>query len=147
MNSLIFIGQDEKTTESIAKEFADKNDLYFANAQEIMEYELVNSYNDIKNTCGEEYLKSLRRKIVKSMSEYENSVIYLPTYLYMEDDFSTILKTLTKIHLNFKKRKSFINYDLRKLFLSKNCNLTINIYSKEDKNIEHINEKVLKFLK
>lgn len=82
MKSITFICQDELFGKSVSQGVADALDMYFADASEIISYSLQNE-NEIQKLCGLDYLYSLKEKCLNDMSEYENSIIFLNSLIYL----------------------------------------------------------------
>lgn len=91
--NIILIGWDENITKMVAKRLAISLELYYADVEDLIEYYLTNSEEDIENTCGKEYLDGLKSNIMDEISNYENSIIYLPLHIFVNSENYEKLKT------------------------------------------------------
>jgi len=101
--NIVFISLVEDFSKKLAEKISKDYDLYFADMNDILEYNLMNE-KEIGNICGIDYLNSLKNKIVKSIASYENTMITLPYYLFINENNSKILKQYgTVVFLKFNK--------------------------------------------
>ena len=91
--NIILIGWDENITKMVAKRLALSLELYYADVEDLIEYYLTNSEEEIERTCGKEYLDELKSNIMNEISNYENSIIYLPLHIYVNQNNYEKLKT------------------------------------------------------
>lgn len=83
--NIILVGFNESVVKETAKRLAKFFELFFADTEALIEYYLTNSEKNIENLCGMEYLKGLKERIMFEISNYENSLIYIPLSIYASD--------------------------------------------------------------
>ena len=157
--NLVFVGLLNDKTRKLAEKFALDMELYFADLDKIVEYNLFN-IQEIQENCGVEYFNKLKQQVIKDVSTYENTLIYLPFDMFIEGKNAEYFnKYGTTVFLDFDKKivkqffngepKSeadmfFLNFVERREFLKKEANITIEIqkddFQKNLKNIKKIIE-------
>lgn len=83
-----FINSFEK---KVAKALADDLELYYVDVNDFMEFNLIN-VNEVLTTCGPDYLNKIERKTVKTVSDFENTVITLNTNMLFDKENIKSLK-------------------------------------------------------
>lgn len=83
--NIILVGFNESVIKDASKKLAKFFDLYYADAEALIEYYLTNSEKNIENLCGIEYLNELKEHIMFEISHYDNSLIYIPLSIYASD--------------------------------------------------------------
>ena len=102
-NILLISILDEKT-KHIGTKIANAYELYYVDVADMLEYSLIDE-KEIEKACGIEYLKKLRRNVIKNVSNYENTLITLPMNLFFSEDFNEYFKTYcTIVFLNFPRK-------------------------------------------
>lgn len=83
--NLVLVSLLNDKTKEISEKIALDFELYYADIEEILNYNFFNA-NDIKENCGIEYLNKLKTKTIREISTYENTLICIPFSMFIEDD-------------------------------------------------------------
>lgn len=160
--NIVLIGFLKDPTKQIAKRLALDFDLYFADVEGMLEYNLTNE-NEIENLCGIDYLNGLKKKVLKDISSYENTLIAMPYSIFIaNNNYEMFKENCTIVFLNYsqnllqenfkyikddfirKTQEAFlIAYEERTQFCKENSNLTIDIVKPE---LDTAYKRVKKFL-
>lgn len=89
-SNILLVGLDYNFVKSVARELANKLDMFFLDVNDLIEYNLIDAKN-VKVKCGVEYFEKVEKKIALSVGEYENTVINFPYSLFLNANFSNIL--------------------------------------------------------
>lgn len=116
-SNVCLIGLAKNITDKIGKELAIKLDLFYANLEEIMEFELIDIHN-VEIVCGKDYLAKKENSILKRICTYENTLVNI--------DYS------------------MLNNNSTLEFVKDNC-LIIYIRFDIDKYIKHLREEDMSF--
>ncbi len=137
-NNLLFVCLNEKFGETISKSFASELSLHFGNCKELIEYDLFNSGEIIKQ-FGQEYYLKKEKKVIETICNYENMLIFTNFDIFFHN-ILTFKKYCLIIYLNIPKKllssKDVVNklaYEGRKADLIKDANLVVNIQSLNEK--------------
>ena len=116
--NIVVISLLDRFNKEIAIKLSENYDMYLADVADILEYNLVNE-GEIEKICGADYLNSLKDKIIKEVSTYENTLITMPHNIFLEKSnaeyfkqYCTIVflkfpeKVLKKIEKKTKKDKT-----------------------------------------
>lgn len=91
-----FVNSFEK---KVAKALADDLELYYVDVNDFMEFNLINS-SEVLTTCGADYLTKIERKTVKTVSEFENTVITLDTnMLFDKENIKSLKETSIMVYI------------------------------------------------
>ncbi|NCB48427.1 MAG: hypothetical protein EOM55_02205 [Clostridia bacterium] len=145
--NIVLVSLCNEMSKFVSKRLAKKMEMYFLDTEELLKYNLQNE-KDIKNLCGEKYLDSLKNKVLSSVFDYDNSLIYLPFALFLENDNAKKLKKNSNIVflalekkdykslllggkevLSDEKKVEFLAFDIRNEFCKKNCDLCVKLSS------------------
>ena len=88
--NLCFIGLAKNFTDIVCKQLSAQLDMFYANVQEIIEFELLD-IPSVEEKCGREYLLKEEMKIINRISCYENTLINIE---YSNLNNETNLKTI-----------------------------------------------------
>lgn len=130
--SILITCLDEEVGSKLSQQFADLLGLHFACCKEILEYDLFDS-GAILQKCGAEYLEKREKSIMRDISSYEDSVIFINYDLYQnnmllfEDLHPSIYLSIPKRKLSAREIVNSIGYDMHSDFLRGKCDLTIEI--------------------
>lgn len=80
---------------TVAKKLADELDMFYADVNEIMEYNLINS--EMLEKAGQEYFDENEQKTLKTISSYENTVLTLNYSTLNKNNNFALLKQNTLI--------------------------------------------------
>lgn len=149
--NILLIGLLDETIKLIGTKIANDYELYYVDVADMLEYSLTDE-KEIEKACGIEYATKLKRKVIKDISNYENTLITLPHNLFFSEDFNQYFKTYcTIVFLNFPKKTiekyaltkkteeeqnavklSLIGYDEHTKLCQENCDILIKLTKKDD---------------
>ncbi len=121
--NIILVSGYDKFVREQAKKIADEKNILFADVDAILEYNIQDEY-EVLNKCGLTYLNKLKDKTMKDIAGYENTFIYFPLNLYINNNNFEIFKDCGKI-----------------LFVEPNNELLYSLY-KNDNSISEDEKKV-----
>lgn len=102
--NLVIVSLIDSKTKKIAEQLANDLDLYFADINDILDYNLYNA-GDIEKNCGLEYLNKLKQKTIREISSYENTLISISNNLFVADNNAQNLnKYGTVVFINYSKQ-------------------------------------------
>jgi len=128
--NIVVLSTAEKYIKKFATQLAMVLDMYVIDVQELLDYDFSCVIDKI-NEAGEEYLKKVINKKINAVSNYENSVIILPTQSIFDNDNIDLFKKNSLI-VNVEFRESAIKKiihiadDERKKMYASVANITIN---------------------
>lgn len=127
-SNLCLIGLSKQFTDEICKELSVRLDMFYANVEQILEYELQDMQR-MEELCGKEYLLKEEKSIIKRVATYENTVVNINySNLNNETNLNYIKSNCLLIYLklekdryrreqdkeNLTKNEKLINLDLYK---------------------------------
>ena len=132
-SSILVLCLNESVGSGLSKELADFLGLHFANAKQIVEYDLFDSEDMIKK-CGMAYFKKREKSSLKSLSNFEDSVIFLNYDLFVNNQTS-YKKISPKIYVKIAKRKldkkndviNLMAYEERDKLLQEKADVTVEV--------------------
>ena len=149
--SILITCLDDVVGSNLAQQFANFLGLHFACCKEIIEYDLFDS-GAILQKCGAEYFAKREQSVMKDISRYEDSVIFINFDLYknniklFKDIHPSIYLNLPKKKLSVKETVNSIEYDEHSAFLKAKCDIIVDINSANksalSKVIKEINSKL-----
>ena len=74
--NICIYGLNEQFVKKIAKRVSDKFEMFFADVDALIEFDLINTQM-VEEVCGKEYLEKLERKKVKNTATFENTLLSL----------------------------------------------------------------------
>lgn len=108
------------------------SDLYFLDVKGYVEYMLF-SRKDMLEKCGKEYLQKQEHSALKSILDFENSIIAVPTSYAVNDKFISDLKN-TSFVVFLKDTKENLSKVNLSLPLDKKMDIDLIVY--EDRNYD-----------
>lgn len=142
--NLLIVSLDDKFSKNVAKELSDRLDMYYVDTKEMIAYELINP-KEILQKCGYEYLKSREKNVIKSISNFENTIISISFDIYKEyfDLFnkSIIIYLILPIEKT-RTSPNKISYQNRDEFLKSKSN--INLYFERKSKINASKQIIIK---
>lgn len=90
--NILVVGLNYDFSKSVAKELSNYFDMFFLDTDDLIEYSLM----DVKKmqiVCGIEYFEKEKNKIIKSLNQYENTIINMHHKMFLEGDTSTVVGT------------------------------------------------------
>ena len=108
--NICVVGLAKDFTDKVCSELANSLELYYANVEKILEFELFDSAN-IEKVCGRDYLLKEQKSIIKRLCSYEDTLINLNYFNLNNDDTLNLVKNnclLVYLHLDEKRFNSEI---------------------------------------
>ncbi len=90
--NITFLSMVNPFGKAVAKQIADKLDLYYADVDDFLAFNLTSSPEEIIKTCGQEYLDKLEKETVKTVASFENAIICSDIRFFMVADSRHALK-------------------------------------------------------
>lgn len=123
----------------LSNQFVDKNalllskklDMFYANASEIIQFELFD-IKKMEETCGKEYLEKKESSIIRRICSYENTIVNIE-YFYLNNDvnYQFISDNCLIIYLRLNQ-KQYVE-EIKKEDLSKSAmSLNADLYQDRD---------------
>lgn len=92
-----------KFSDDISKDLSEKMDVFYANFDEIAEFELMDM-NKMEEVCGRDYLSKRESSIIKRLCTYENTLINMNySMLNNEKNLNIIKDNCLLIYLKMNK--------------------------------------------
>ena len=88
--NITIIGLTNDYKRNISKALADELDMIFADINELMEFNFINS--NMLETAGQDYYDKNERKTIQTITSYESTVITLNFSTFNKSDYSSIIK-------------------------------------------------------
>ncbi len=85
--NICVIGLAPTFTQKVAKALADKLEMYFADINALIEFDILNVHQ-IVDLCGKDYLQKIENKKVKQVASFENSLLTL-NFTLLNNDFNS----------------------------------------------------------
>lgn len=133
-DSIILISLNKLLARSIAQKLCSKTGKFYLDCESLMEYELSNKDEIIKN-CGVDYLAKQEEKFIIGLNEYENTVIVIDYDLFVANNNYNKFQNILSFYLQISKEliennKSVniidkISYIDRDKVLKNKCNIII----------------------
>jgi len=125
--NIVVLSTSEKNKKKFATQLSMCLDMYLIDVQELLDYEfscVIQKLND----AGEEYLRGAINKKIKAVSNYENSVIILPTESIFDNDNISM----------FKKNSLILNVVLKDSSMKKIIHIADDEREKMYESVAHI---------
>lgn len=158
-NAITIIAQNCDLKNKTSKKLAKTLNMFFADINSLIKYDLINIKKVIKE-AGLEYYNKVETKAVKNVSTYENTVITLDLNTFFNNDNYNILKKNSLVIYLSQTREDFENshknktykdkldeevFDQRDKLLKSICDITVECQSKEKNLEEKIIEKIKEY--
>jgi len=85
------VGLAKDFTDKVCIELSELLELYYANVEKILEFELFDHEN-IEKVCGKDYLQKEQNSIIKRLCTYEDTLINLNYYNLNNDEILNNIK-------------------------------------------------------
>lgn len=72
--NLFVLGLSKLFTDKVCRELAESLEMFYANVQEILEFELMDLM-EVESVCGVDYLLKQELSIVRRVSTYDNTIV------------------------------------------------------------------------
>ena len=109
-NNITFICVVNSFSRGVAQQVADKLDLYYADINDFLNFNMVTSAQEVLNVCGPEYLAKLEQEAVNTVASFENTIITVETRFFMSEASRHVLKDGSMIVYLKLDRKVYDKY-------------------------------------
>ena len=133
----------------IGQKTANFFDLFYVDLNDILEYNLINQ--QMLDIAGKEYFESEKSKVIKSVMEYENSLVVGNIELFLQNnniqkfkkDFAIIYlyldkQTLEDFDKDYSNKRNYIAFEEEDKICKIYCDKKIDVKSTETKDFENI---------
>ena len=141
----------------IGKKLADFFELFYVDLNDILEYNLVDG--KMLETAGHDYFEKERQKVIKSVGEYENTLVVANAELFLSSkNISHLFDNFIIIYLKFDKESLEIiesGYENKRLLYAINeedkifksfANIVIDSTISDENNMELVKKELYKYL-
>ena len=98
----------ENYSKSVAKQLAERLEMFYVNVDEMVEFELGDENHILEtlgDTAGHKYIEECENKVVKNVTTFENTVICMnPAEMFTQDNFDKITSTSYVIYLQISPK-------------------------------------------
>ncbi len=162
-SNLCIIGLSKQFVDDICKQLSDRLEMYYANVEQIMEFELMDLHK-VEEICGKEYLLKEEISIIKRVSSYENTLLNVEyshlnnesSLLAIRENCLLIYLRLTSARFDKEQSRENVSENVRKInkdvmedrdFICKNISdVTINCGNHSDSDlIDKIIEQIVEY--
>ena len=84
MQNILLVCLDKQFSREIAQLLCEKLGKFYLDCEDLLEYELANK-DDILKNCGLEYLEKLEHKFIFGILDYENTIMAISYDLYIKN--------------------------------------------------------------
>jgi len=147
-SNVCLIGLAKNITDKIGKELAIKLDMFYANLEEIMEFELIDIHN-VEIVCGKDYLAKKENSILKRICTYENTLVNIDysmlnnnstlefvkdncLIIYIRFDIDKYIKQLREENISFEEKQIYSELYPDRDYLCSNMADLVVLSEKED---------------
>lgn len=161
--NICIIGLSKQFTDYVGKQLSIRMEMFYANVQEIIEFELMD-INKMEAVCGTEYLQKEEKAIINRICSYDNTIVNIDfASLNDEDNLQTVKDNCLLIYIKLNEKrylrelaKDNLNESIKMLsqemmsdrdFLcSRMADITVDCQDYQDTQlIDNIIESILKF--
>lgn len=154
MQNIVIVCADKELRKDISKNVASKLNFLFVDADDILDYEVLNNEGATLKDCGD-VLNKLEKKVFDRVLNFDNCVITMSRDLFVSNDnfrllnsFFKVFVGLSKAHFiaraiskdKFKLEQDLQMYDKINLLVKSNCDLEI---EKDIKSVEEISAEII----
>ena len=140
--NILIVGLSDDFVRLFSSALADRLDLYYLDIEKLLEYSIMDRLK-MQQVCGVRYLDEQERKVIKSVNDYQNTVISIKLDLFAQH-LENILNSSFLVYLKFEKseikklnellKSKSLNevvlndlvFEERDKFLKKNCDIVLN---------------------
>lgn len=161
--NICIVGLSKQFTNDVSKQLSIRMDMFYANIQDILEFELMD-LDKVEEVCGVEYLLKQERSIVRRVCSYDNTLINVDysclnndnnlevirdncLIIYLKLNEKRFIKELEKENINNNVKN--IDKDLfhdRDFLCNKFSDISVNCEEYSDSEIvDIVIEKILEF--
>ena len=139
--NILIVGLSDDFTRLFSSLLADKLDFYYLDVENLLEYSIMDRLK-MEEVCGVRYLDEQEKKVIKSINDYQNTIISMKLDLFV-GHLKNILSSNILVYLKFQKdqlenlnkllKSKSMNevvlndlvFDERDKFLKKNCEIVV----------------------
>ena len=155
--NIAIVSLSNNYSRTISKNIADFLELFYADLNDIMEYNMVN--DAMLESAGREYFEKEKQKVVASVAEFENTLLTGDIELFLANDNFEIFRKnfiliyldfdnndLTKIESTIQNGRNLVAYKEEDEISKKNCDIVISMTENFEDNIAEIKKSLIKYL-
>lgn len=112
--NITFIALNKSIKNNLAKSLADKLDMFYADVNDLIKYDITN-IDKVISIAGIEYYNRVETKIVNSVSSYENTLITMELDTFFNNDNYKILKSTSLfiyVKIDFENYKKILDNEI-----------------------------------
>ncbi len=109
-NNITFICTINNFGRAVASQVAEKLDLYYADINDFLNFNMVTTQEEVVKLCGPEYLDKLEQEAVNTVSSFENTIITVETRFFMNEKSRHNLKDRSLVVYLKATRKLYDKY-------------------------------------
>ena len=164
-NNLLMLSLENYISKHTKQKLADSLDLFFADINDILEYNLID--NSMLETCGKKYFDKETKKVLHSVSQYENSLVSGNINLFLNDDtIKQFKEKFIVVYMQYDKKQlqkmqedetqtskdnkihhnNLLAFEEEDMLCKSFSDITIPMTEDENENIESIKKSLLKFV-
>lgn len=102
VKNVVLVGLCYNFVGNVANTLAEKTGKFFLDVNKLIEYSLID-IERAKLICGLDYIQKEQSKIIKSLKNYENTIINLPYDFLLNNEFDDVFKDSYIIFINLSK--------------------------------------------
>lgn len=103
--NICLIGLSNQFVDQFGLELSKKLEMYYANVQKIVEFELFDMHK-MEEVCGKDYLEKKETSIIKRICSYENTILNVEYQLLNSDiNFEILKNSCIIVYLKIDKNK------------------------------------------
>lgn len=141
--NICIIGLSNTFTKNIAKRLADRLEMFYADINELLKFDLLD-VDQAKELTSSKYIQKLESKKIKTVASYENTVITLDYSALTNNDNYEIIKNDCLI-IYLKTTKEFYKKSLQEQELTKSQKtININLYKDRDYISSKVSDIIIK---
>ncbi len=156
--NILILCLNNKYAKQISKDIANMFDLFYLDINDILEYNLINK--KMIDSAGKEYFDKELTKAIKSISQYENTLLCGKFETLSQGENLQILKSNSVvIYLNLHKTNleryikskrneishTLIAFDEEDQFCKDNADIVVNLSNDENDNLHMIKTQILNY--
>ena len=155
-NNLVVVSLSNNYSRQVGKELADFFEMFYVDLNDILEYNLIN--NKMLETAGKEYFDKERKKIINSVTNYENSLIVADiellllnnNFVYFKNNFLVIYlyckePELANYETSFKSGRNLYAFKEEDEIVRKFADVIVDVDFKTGNLCESIKNAILKY--
>lgn len=89
--NICIIGLSKQFTDYVGKQLSIRMDMFYANIQEILEFEIMDK-EEMEQVCGLDYLNKEERSIINRICSYDNTLVNMEYSRLNDDEILNVVK-------------------------------------------------------